>query len=54
MSVTFDEKALHALGITVEKKENEEGELVSVTLRRFRYPYTTQTLFEWKRDVERC
>lgn len=50
MSVTFDEIALRALGITVEQEKDEEGELLSVTLRRFRYPFTTQALFEWQRD----
>ena len=50
MSVTFDKQALLALGITIEQEENEEGELLSVKLRRFRYPYTTQALFEWQRD----
>lgn len=50
MSVTFDEKALHALGITVEKIFDDDEKLASVKLRRFRYPYTTQVLFEWNRD----
>lgn len=50
MSVTIDEIALRALGITVDRVLDEEGELLSVTLLRFRYPYTTQSLFTWHRD----